>query len=124
MFVLKGVLRAESQEKVLIYLLLRGGGYSKNIAEFYGVPTNPIQKQLARLEIDGVVVSHLIGKVRSYELNPRYPFIAPLKELLKAAVAVYPEGIVSDLLVQRTRPRQASKSLTPARERDTKGADT
>ena len=42
MFVLRGVLRAESQEKVLIYLLLRGAGYGKSIAEFYGVPINPI----------------------------------------------------------------------------------
>jgi hypothetical protein len=75
MFVLKGILRAESQEKVLIYLLLRETGYAKNIAEFYGAPTNPIQKQLVRLEEDGVIVSHTIGKVRQYELNPRFPFI-------------------------------------------------
>ena len=40
MFVLKGILRAESQEKILIYLLLRQTGYAKNIAEFYGAPTN------------------------------------------------------------------------------------
>lgn len=111
MFVLKGVLRAESQEKVLVYLLLRGSGYGKNIAEFYEVPLNPIHKQLARLELDGVIVSRLIGRVREYELNPRYPFLQPLKELLKAAVAAYPPNLVSELMVQRTRPRQAGKPL-------------
>lgn len=117
MFVLKGVLRAESQEKVLIYLLLRGSGYSRSIAEFYGVATNPIQKQLARLEADGVVASRLIGRVRSYELNPRYPFIEPLKSLLKAAVEAYPPELVAELMVQRTRPRQTGKPDTPVRSR-------
>ena len=37
MFVLKGILRAESQEKILIYLLIRESGYGKAIAEFYGL---------------------------------------------------------------------------------------
>ncbi len=115
MFILKGIMRAETQEKALIYLLLRGTGYGKSIAEFYGVPTNPMQKQLARLEADGVVISQLIGKVRNYELNPRYLFIEPLKELLKAALAAYPAEIRNQLLVQRTRPRQAGKPLETMR---------
>lgn len=118
MFVLKGVLRAETQEKILIYLLLAGSGYGKSIADFYGTPTNPIQKQLARLEVDGVVVSQLIGNVRNYELNPRYPFMEPLKQLLKSAVAVYPQEIINQLMVQRTRPRQAGKPLLQARNRE------
>jgi hypothetical protein len=116
MFVLKGILRAESQEKILVYLLLRGSGYGKSIAEFYDVPTNPVQKQLARLEADGVIVSRLIGKVRSYELNRRYPFIEPLTKLLKAAVAAYPQEISNELMVQRTRPRQAGKPVVPVRD--------
>ena len=120
MFVLKGILRAESQEKVLIYLLLRETGYAKSIAEFYDVPTNPIQKQLARLEEDGVIVGRYIGKVREYELNPRYPFIDPLKELLKKAVATYPPEVQVDLMVQRTRPRQAGKPLLSVHEPKTK----
>jgi hypothetical protein len=115
MFVLKGILRAETQEKILIYLLLRGNGYGKNIAEFYGVATNPIQKQLARLESDGVIVSRLIGKVRDYEFNPRYPFAEPLKQLLKAAIEIYPQEQISELMVQRTRPRQAGKPLQRAK---------
>lgn len=116
MFVLKGILRAESQEKILIYLLLRGSGYGKSIADFYSIPPNPIQKQLARLEIDGVVVSHLIGKVRNYELNPGYPFLQSLKALLKDAIAVYPPDLISQMLIQRTRPRQANKPLIEVRD--------
>lgn len=123
MFVLKGLLRAESQEKILIYLSLRGTGYGKQIAEFYGVPTNPVQKQLARLESDGVIVSQLIGKVRNYALNPRYPFISMLKELLKAAVNAYPDEAKNNLLIQRTRPRQAGKPLLITRDRRMQGAE-
>lgn len=115
MFVLKGILRAETQEKVLIYLMLRGIGYGSGIADFYAIPVNPVQKQLARLEADGVVVSQLVGNVRNFELNPRYPFLEPLKGLLKAALEAYPQDIVSALMVQRTRPRQRGKAINFAK---------
>lgn len=121
MFILKGILRAESQEKILIYLLLRECGYGKGIAEFFGVPVNPIQKQLARLEQDGVVVSELIGKVRNYQLNPRYAFYAPLKILVKAAISAYPPEQISELVVQRKRPRQAGKPLVSVSSRNREG---
>jgi len=90
MFILKGLQRAKSQENALVYLMLRGEGYARAIASFYAMPVNPIQKQLARLEEDGVIVSEPIGRVRNYRLNPRYPFIEPLTQLLKAAVAASP----------------------------------
>ncbi|MEY4589601.1 MAG: hypothetical protein RL497_1677 [Pseudomonadota bacterium] len=115
MFVLKGILRAESQEKVLIYLSLRETGYAKSIAEFYGAPITPIQKQLVRLEEEGVIISRTIGKVRQYELNPRYPFIQPLKALLKMAAAIYPAQVSVDLMIHRTRPRKNGKPLEKVR---------
>ncbi len=109
MFVLKGILRAESQEKILIYLLVRESGYGRSMAEFYGLSQNAVQKQLARLEEDGVLVSRLVGKLREYQLNPRYPFGEPLKALLKSALAAYPEEIKQQLLMDRKRPRTAGK---------------
>lgn len=113
MFVLKGILRAESQEQILLYLLTRGKGYGKAIAEFYGVPLNPIQKQLARLESDGVVVSRAIGKLREYEFNPRYPFLKPLRDLLKVGLSAYPKTVQAQLVLTRKRPRKAEKILRP-----------
>ncbi len=115
MFILRGILRAETQEKILIYLLVRGSGYGKAIAEFYELSPNATQKQLARLEGDGVVVSRLVGKLREYQLNPRYAFLQPLKELLKAALAAYPEKVKRELTMTRNRPRQAGKPVLPAR---------
>lgn len=115
MFILRGILRAESQEKILIYLMVRKVGYGKSIAEFYGLSQNAIQKQCARLEEDGVVTSHLLGKLREYQLNPRYPFLEQLRELLKAALEAYPIEIKKALTMQRTRPRKAGKPTIPAR---------
>jgi predicted ArsR family transcriptional regulator len=109
MFVLKGILRAESQEKILLYLLVRESGYGKAIAEFFGLSTNSVQKQLARLEEDSVVVSRPIGRMREYQLNPRYAFSTPLRELLKSALDVYPDKVVKELAMPRTRPRKAGK---------------
>jgi predicted transcriptional regulator len=109
MFILKGILRAESQEKILIYLLVRESGYGKAIAEFYGLSQNAVQKQLARLEDDSVVVSQLVGRLREYRLNPGYSFYTPLKALLKSALAAYPDTIIQQLAMRRSRPRKAGK---------------
>jgi predicted transcriptional regulator len=115
MFILRGILRAESQEKILIYLLARESGYGKAIAEFYGNSQNAVQKQLARLEEDGIVVSQLVGKLREYQLNPRYPFLPQLKELLKVALAAYPDSIKKALTMNRNRPRKAGKPTISVR---------
>jgi len=115
MFVLKGVLRAESQEKILLYLLLKERGYGKAIAEFFGLSTNAVHKQLLRLEEDSVVVSRPVGRLREYQLNPRYPFSAPLRALLKAALAVYPDTLVRKLAMSRERPRKTGKPIDTAR---------
>ena len=109
MFVLKGILRAESQEKILLYLLIRESGYGKAIADFFGLSTNSVQKQLARLEEDSVVVSRAVGRIRQYQLNPQYSFSGPLRELLKSALDVYPDTVVNQLAMPRTRPRKTGK---------------
>jgi hypothetical protein len=105
MFILKGILRAESQEKILIYLLVRESGYGKAIAEFYGLSQNAVQKQ----QDDNVVVSQLVGRLREYRLNPGYSFYTPLKALLKSALAAYPDTIIQQLAMRRSRPRKAGK---------------
>jgi len=115
MFVLKGILRAESQEKILLYLLLRDTGYGKAIAEFFGLSTNSVHKQLLRLEEDSVVVSRSVGRLREYQLNPGYPFSAPLRELLKSALAAYPDTLVRELAISRQRPRKSGKAIIAAR---------
>jgi len=115
MFILKGILRAESQEKILLYLFVRESGYGKAIAEFFDIPTNPVQKQLLRLEEDGVIVSRAVGKIREYQLNPRYAFSSALQNLLDAALAAYPEKVRKDLYMERKRPRKSEKKIVLAK---------
>ena len=110
MFVLKGVLRAESQEKILLYLFLRESGYGKAIADFF------VHKQLLRLEEDSVVVGRAVGRAREYQLNPRYAFSAPLRALLKSALAAYPDTLVRKLAMSRQRPRKSGKPTDIARQ--------
>ncbi len=109
MFVLKGILRAASQEKILLYLLVRDSGYGRAIAGFFGLSTNSVAKQLVRLEEDSVVVSRAVGRLREYRLNPRYAFSEPLRELLKSALKAYPDTVVNELAMPRTRPRKTGK---------------
>jgi len=97
-----------------MYLVVRQKGYGKAIAEFYDCPLNPIKTQLRKMEEDGLLVSRTIGKVREYELNPRYAFISPMTELLKAGLKAYPENVRNELAMERRRPRAAGKPINVA----------
>ncbi len=114
MFVLNGILKAQSQEMILVYLLARERGYSREIASFFNTPVTPINKQANRLEEAGVIIATTIGRTKQYQLNPRYAFKDPLKELLKKALAAYPKDIQAELLLQRKRPRKTGKELLDA----------
>lgn len=112
MFVLKGLFRAESQEQILVFLLARESGYAGEIAEFYNINSPAvIQKQLLRLEEDGVVVGQNHGRTRVFQLNPRFVFLQPLKDMLKQALELYPKELKSDLLMVRRRPRANKKAI-------------
>lgn len=111
MFILKGILRAESQEKILIYLMKRERGYAKGIAEFYQVPVTPIQKQLKRLEEDGIIVRLQLGSLKEYQLNRRNAFYPELILLLEKAITAYPKEIIRELQMERKRPRASGKPV-------------
>ena len=108
---LKPLLGSENTERVLIYLLARDEGYATDIARFNKTYLYGIQKQLDKLEIGGVLVSHTAGRTRLYSLNPRYPFLNELKNLLEKALSFYPEEQREALLMDRRRPRRRGKPL-------------
>lgn len=98
-------------EKVLFYLTAYGEGYPLGMARTFNVPVNSIQQQLRRLENGGIVVSRLLGNVRLYNMNPRYPFLAELNGLLAKAFAFVPEDEKARYNRERRRPRRAGKPL-------------
>ena len=112
MFVLNGLLKAESQEKILIYLLVRKSGYAKAIADFFDVGVTPIQKQVLKLEEQGILVGSNIGRSRVFQLNPQYRLLPELKALIEGAFKAYPTEVKERLLMERSKPRRTGKPST------------
>lgn len=108
---LEPLLGSISAERVLIFILAREEGYAREIARFFDTDLYAIQKQLDKLEAGGVLASRLAGRTRLYILNPRYPFLKELKELLIKALSFYPEEAREQLIMNRRRPRGRGKTL-------------
>ena len=108
---LEPILGSLSAERVLLYLYARSAGYAREIARYFETSVTPIQKQLDRLELGGVLVSRSVGRTRLFEFNPRYPFIDELTGLLEKALSFYPESERDALVRNRRRPRRHGKPL-------------
>ena len=108
---LESILGSLNRERVMIYLVARDDGYAREIARFFKVGLDPIQKQLEKLENGGVIYSKKVGRTRVYAFDPRYPFLHELTALIKKVLAFYPDEMKEQLLMNRRRPRRAGKPL-------------
>jgi DNA-binding transcriptional ArsR family regulator len=108
---LEPLLGSTNAERVLVFILTRNEGYVREIARVVGGDPDSIQKQLAKFESGGVLVSRAAGRTRLYSFNPRYPFLKELKSLLEKALSFYPEQEREALLMNRRRPRRRGKPL-------------
>ncbi len=108
---LEPLLGSKSSEKVLIFIEALGEGYAREISRFFDIALDPIQKQLEKFEMGGILVSFLKGRTRMYSFNPRYPFLAELKGILQKALVFYPEEERERLLMNRRRPRRRGKII-------------
>ncbi len=108
---LEPILGSLSCERVLVFILSRKEGYAREIARFFDTDLNPVQKQLEKLELGGVLVSKTAGRTRLYSFNPRYPFLNELKSLMEKALSFYPEEEREELVMSRRRPRRRGKPL-------------
>jgi len=108
---LEPLLGSSNAERVLTFILARDQGYVREIAGFFGVDPDSIQKQLVKFESGGVLVSRSAGRTRLYSFNPRYPFLKELKALLEKSLAFYAEEEREKLLMNRRRPRRTGKRL-------------
>ncbi len=108
---LEAIFGSKNRERVLQFILANGDGYAKEIADFYGTSLDPIQKQLEKLELGGVLVSKSVGRTRLFVFNPRYAFLNELKALLERAREYYAPEEIERLTMGRKRPRRAGKPL-------------
>ena len=108
---LSDLLGSKNRERVLQFILANTQGYAKEIADFYDSSVDPIQKQLERLELAGVLVSQTAGRTRLFRFNPRYPFREELTALLVKARSYYSPEEQERLTLRRKRPRRKGKPL-------------
>jgi len=106
---LEGLLGNPVIEKIFFTLFIYGEGYSLGMAKTFGEPVNRFQQQLRRLEDSGIIVSRLVGNVRLYTFNPRYPFLKELTMLIAKAYEFIPDDEKDKYYKKRTRPRRAGK---------------
>jgi hypothetical protein len=105
------ILGSVNAERVLVYLLMKGEGFARGIARFFGADPDSIQKQLIKLERGGILTSRDVGRTVTYQYNPRYAFLPELKQLIEKAIRFYPDEERERLVMSRQRPRRRGKPL-------------
>lgn len=100
-----------SATQVLLFLEAYGAGHALRIAATYDVPVSSIQRQLRRLEANGVLVSRTVGRTRLFEFNMRYPTVRGLRAFLASELEQLPGDEVAAYFRQRQRPRRTGKRL-------------
>jgi hypothetical protein len=108
---LESLIGSLNREKALVFMISRQEGYAREIARFYDTDLDPIQKQLDRLELGGILVSRSVGRTRLYTFNPRYALLPELKALLEKTLSFYPNELQTRLLENRRRPRRRGKPI-------------
>ena len=109
--VLESILGSRSAVQVLLFLEAYGSGHGLRIAQTYSVPVSSIQRQLLRLEANGVLVSRTVGRTRVFEFNTRNPTVRNLRTFLAAELELLPDAEVKAYYRQRQRPRRTGKRL-------------
>ena len=66
-----------------MFLQNYGEGHASRIATTFDVPVMAIQRQLKRLEAEGILVSRMIGSSRVFTWNPRNASVADLRGFLE-----------------------------------------
>lgn len=98
--------------RVLLFIENYSEGYASQIAKTFKMPLSEVQKQLAKYEQAGILVSRMVGTSRMYTWNPRDPGLDGLRELLRNTLDY---GIsrkkLSRYFRQRRRPRRKGKPL-------------
>lgn len=100
-------------EKILFFLLTNSKCYATQLSTLFDEALSPLQNALIRLENGSIIVSFLEGKTRSYQFNPRYPFLPELKAFLEKAYQFLPQDTKDQFYEPkvRKRPRRKGKPL-------------
>lgn len=109
--ILEAIFGNRSAAQVLLFLEAYGSGHASRMASTYKVPVMAVQRQLRRLEAEGVLVSRTVGRTRVFEFNMRNPSVRNLRQFLHAELELLPDDYVKQYFRQRQRPRRTGKEL-------------
>lgn len=100
-------------EKICFYLCANQKCYASELKRQFKRPLFSIQNALSKLEIQGILVSFMVGKTRVYQWNPRYPFLKEFQAFISKIYSCIPKEIKEQYYepVVRKRPRRAGKPL-------------
>ena len=109
--ILDAVFGSRSAAQTLLFLQNYGEGYARGIATTFDVSHMAIQRQLRRLEDEGILVSSLVGNTRVFIWNPRSVTVKDLRTFLESELDRLPKDVTQQYFRQRQRPRRTGKAL-------------
>ncbi len=109
--VLEAVFGNRTAACVLLFLQCFGEGHAQRIAKTFNFGLNMTQRQLKRLEGQGVLVSRHLGNMRLFSFNDRNPTVRNLRKLLEEELAALSDDDQVQFFRQRQRPRQSHKPV-------------
>lgn len=102
---------SRSAAQALLFLQNYGEGHARRIAATFEVSHMAIQRQLKRLEAEGLLVSRVVGNTRVFTWNPRSATVKELRHFLEAELNRLPDDVTKQYFRQRQRPRRTGKAL-------------
>jgi len=100
----------KARTRTLVALGLLGQSYPRELARLLAAPVSGVQAALRGLERDGLVAGRLIGRTRTYQLEPRYFALKELQPYLARLSAADPD-LTAAVEGLRRRPRRSGKPL-------------
>lgn len=105
------ILGSDIAMKIMLHLVHYEEIYPSAVAKDYELTLSAVQKQFARFEDSGILVSKLVGRTRIFMFNKKSKAASKFYELIK----VYYDGLsVKDkekIFSERRRPRRLGKPV-------------
>jgi len=95
----------------LLHLFHYGELHARDLARDIDISLSTVQKQLAKFEDAGIVVSKKIGTTRIFSFNKKSPLTKPLMELVGVIHASMSREDKELMFSSRKRPRRAGKPV-------------
>ncbi len=110
---LEGLCGNKNVQKVLLFLFVNSKCYGAQLQRILRTPLTSLQNALSRLEQGRIIVSYSEGKTKLYQLNPSYPLLPELEQLLKKAYTLLPpqDKKLFSLVQQETLEKRIQEPL-------------